>query len=338
MDLETLDPDTVMSTIAASGKLSVYSKRKYKEVLGRYCEFRGIQLSEGFTEALRHQKRERVRKTHKRDLVSIEELKDIIEHTRSAMLQAYYAVLWDSGARPSGIARLNLGNISEDRFGFTLHISKAKNEQSQRSVRLLTPLANQHLRLWLSVHPERTDLAAPLFMNRQGNRISVRNTYPALRVHNQRLGRGNGRERGRLSLYLFRKSWATQLLKEQKLNEIQLKMRMGHAKKSTMLEEYYAIIDESDQEEAELAYLGVSKKTEDKAPEPVPCPNCGALNDAGASSCSRCRLPLSEKELLRQQQQGVAEAIQTLRNSGALQAIVDEAVEAALKRPHRQEP
>ncbi len=115
------------------------------------------------------------------------------------------------------------------------------------------------------------------------------------RQHQDRIGKN-------LNLYLFRKSRATQLLREKKFSDIEVKMRLGHKKHSMMLEQYYAIIDEYDQADVELRYMG-ARGEEQKTNGIVWCLNCGAPNDEGSQSCVRCKLPLTEEELLRQARQ-----------------------------------
>jgi integrase len=301
LDIEDPDPLHVTEQISKTD-ISARTKKTYKTALKQFLAFRGIELTEQIEKALKHQRGQRRRITHPRDIVSMDELKDIVEHTTSPMLRAYYTVLWDTGARPGALTRLNVSDVTDDQHGFALHISKAKNEQSQRSVRLLTPLAIQYLSVWWSIHSRRNEPDAPLFINRYGKRCKVESLLNVLRdYHNERLGRGNGTDKAPLSLYLMRKSRATYLVKEKRLSEIQIKMRLGHKKHSQMLERYYAILDEDDQREAELEYLGVTER-EDLILQPTTCSNCGVLNDHDATRCHRCRIPLSEEEMVRQQQ------------------------------------
>lgn len=95
------------------------------------------------------------------------------------------------------------------------------------------------------------------------------------------------------------------------------------------------IIAGYEQMKAELRTMGIEEEKEGK-PQPVVCPSCGLPNDADASSCQRCRLPLNEKEVSRQQQLAIAETLENLKGTGALQDLVDEAVESALRRSQKR--
>ena len=99
---------------------------------------------------------------------------------------------------------------------------------------------------------------------------------------------------------MFRKSRATQLLKEKRLSEVEIKMRLGHKTHSNLLERYYAIIDEDDQGKAELRYIGAATESGDIV-MPLVCTNCGALNEHDAPRCYRCKFPLTEEEIAHQQ-------------------------------------
>ncbi|MGV9104090.1 MAG: hypothetical protein ACOC3C_08255 [Candidatus Thorarchaeota archaeon] len=161
----------------------------------------------------------------------------------------------------------------------------------------------KHFKAWWAIHPERDDPEEPLFINRLGNRFNIDSIINTLkRGHEDRLGRGTDREKGPLSLYLFWKSRATQLLKEGILSEIQIKMRLGHKKHSQILEKYYAILDEMDQADAELEYLGIETEQKEEKPANIICSSCGALNEADASRCHRCRFPLTEEALTEERQ------------------------------------
>jgi hypothetical protein len=109
-------------------------------------------------------------------------------------------------------------------------------------------------------------------------------------------------------------------LKEGKLTEIQIKMRLGHKKHSNMLEKYYTILDEEDQAQAELAYLGAEPEKKGKAPEVIRCPNCGAPNESDASRCLRCKFPLSEEALLQDTRQSALEDPEMLKQISELVA------------------
>lgn len=323
LDMRKPNPFEVIELINARD-LAPLTKKMYKTVLKQYLKFKGLEITDELTLALKYQAGQPRKKLTPKDLITETELRDILEHTQSPMLRAYYAVLWDTSARPSALTRLDVQNVTEDNHGFVLHITKAKTQESKRSIRLLTPLAIQHFSVWWSIHPRRTDPEAPLFINRYKNRVNVIPLRTGLtRYHNKRLGRGNNTGKASLSLYLFRKSRLTQLTKEGKLSEVQIKLRAGHKKHSQILNQSYLIIDQMDQSNAELEYLGVSEKDTEKE-SMIVCPNCSVANEAGSSICFRCKFPLTEQAMIEQQ----AQAQQV--NADNLKKQIAEAVQAAL--------
>jgi len=350
LDLESPDPHHVIEQMATAD-ISAMTAKTYKTALKQWLQFKGIEITEDLENALRHRRGEIRRKTHPKDLVTYEEVLDIVEHTSSVALRAYYMVLYDSGARPGALCKLNVCDVTQDRHGYVLHINRAKTDQSKRSIRLLDPVAIRHFEIWWSIHPRRTDSEAPLFINRYDKRFKGYSVLNTLRqYHNKRLDRGTGTDKAPLSLYLFRKSRATQLLKERKFSEIEVKMRLGHKKSSRMMEEYYAILDEDDQAEAELRYLGVTAK-EEKQKEPIMCPNCGAPNETDSLRCVRCKLPMSEDKAI-QVQKAAVESFQSLlsdpetlkasfedllSNSEVLKVLASAVAEALVQDVEREE-
>ncbi len=310
LDLENPDPHHVIEQLARAD-ISARTAKTYKTAFKQWLQFKGIEITKDLENGLRHRSGEIRRKIHPKDLVTREEVLDIVEHTSSPALRAYYMVLYDSGARPGALCKLNVCDVTQDSHGYVLHINRAKTDQSKRSIRLLDPVAIRHFEVWWSIHPRRIDSETPLFINRYGNRFRVDSVLNVLRqYHNKRLDRGTGTNKAPLSLYLFRKSRATQLLKERKFSEIEVKMRLGHKKGSRMMEKYYAILDEDDQAEAELRYLGIAAE-EKKRDEPIMCPNCGAPNETDSLRCVRCKLPMSEDKAI-QVQKAAVESFQSL--------------------------
>ena len=278
-------------------------------VLRKWLTFRDIPL-DGLEPLLKTRKGEERRKLRPEDLLTIEEVLDIVSHTQSARLRAFWMVLYDTGCRPNELCQTNTADVQQDQYGYKFTFWETKTKQSKRSVRLLTPQAIQYFEQWWAIHPRRNDPSAPVFLNTMGRRVRAKSFMDLLKKqHQSRLGRTNG-EKAPLNLYLFRKSRATQLLKEKQFSEIEIKMRMGHKKHSQMLEQYYAILDSEDQDEAELRVMGAAPKTNEVV-QPVTCPSCGALNEADSLRCVRCRLPMSEEKAI-QVQKAAVESFQSL--------------------------
>ncbi len=314
LDLQNPDPETVVANITKA-RISARSMKTYKTVFKQWLQSRGIEISDKVKAGLKHRNGQRVRITHPNDLVSREELSDIIEHTTSQVLKTYLLVLYDTAGRPRAVCKLDISDVTQDKYGFILNFRHVKTEQSQRPVRLIDPLAIRHLEIWLSIHPRNKESDAPWFLNRLGRRFRVESVLSILRAyHNERLGRGNG-GKASLSPYLFRKSRATQLLRERLLSDVEVRQRLGHNKDSRILESYYDIRDEQDQQKAELRAMGIVE-VENKPSQRI-CPNCSMLNEAAAAECLRCRHPLTEEAMIKQQRA----AIESVQQKTALETI-----------------
>lgn len=319
LNIDRPNPKQVLERMC-NADLSARTLKTYKTTFKQWLEFKDFEITEELQNGLRHQRGQRKRVVKSDDIVTREELIDIVDNTPSQSLKAYYTTLYDSGARPSAVCRLNMSDIKADRFGFVLRFRKTKTEQSKRNVRLLDPISIRHLELWLSVHPKRDDPNAPLFINRYGQRMKVESILNHLRTyHNERLGRGTSGKRASLNPYLFRKSRATALLRDGRLSETEIVLRLGQERHSKMLQQYYDLRDEADQERAELRAMGIEEK-EDEPAKFVSCTNCSMPNEKNANVCVRCKFPLTESEMIRQQE----ESIRNLIESGALQDIVKE--------------
>lgn len=296
LDIENLNPLAVCDSVKQVST-SPYTKRQYLNTLKHYLKYRGIKITDELKQALKAQRGDKTKILTPNDLITREELESIIKNTRSIMLRAYYAMLWDTGARPSELARLDIQNFSEDENGFVIHITKSKTASGRRKVRIMTPYCMQQIALWWNTHPQRNDPSAPLFLNKDENRLSVHPVLNNLRnQHNKRLGRGNGNGKAPLNLYLFRKSAATRWIKEGRLSDRDIKKLLGHTPQSTMLDQYYAILSAEDLAESQLKAMGiVEAKKEQNALVSCPNPNCGMMNEPEATHCLRCKYPLTEE-------------------------------------------
>ena len=303
LDLERVDQvDHVRAVFVKMDKVcSAATQNSRRLTLKIFLEFKGVELTKEMKNVLKNKSGPKRQILHPKYLLTLEELEDITQHTKIPALRAYWYCLYDTGSRPGALCDLTVSDLTQDRHGYVFTFKSAKTEQSKRPVRLLMPTAIQYFEQWWAIHPRKNDSDAPLFINSRRRKFRpVSLTIQLKKYHEKRLGRGPHGSKAPLNLYLFRKTRATRLLKEKVFNEIEVKMRLGHEKHSQMLAQYYAILDEEDQAEAELRYLGVTPK-EEGLPQPVSCPSCGAPNDAGTASCHRCRLPLTEEEVIRQQ-------------------------------------
>ncbi len=331
----SLDPENPqpLDILSKMTHLSVQTLNARKYILTRLMEFNKLDIDKDLKRALGRKRHKPKRKIRSSDLITWEELVDICENTELLWLKAFYMVVFDTGRRPGAVLKLDVGDVIQTRYGYQFKFDKVKNEQGRRNVTLLIPAAIKTFENWFAVHPKRDDNEAPLFINRFGRRPTVKTIRNTLQIqHDVRLGRGSHGPKCSLFPYLFRHSRATQLLREGRLSPLEVKLRMGHKKDSQVLEQYYAILDQEDLHKAELKYLGILPK-DNNIPQPIQCPNCGAINEADASLCSRCRLPLSEEALQEQTQATATQALEGLSASSELfQGLVDQLYAEILKK------
>ncbi len=309
MDLEDPDIAEVIGRVEESGAAAT-TVNAYRFVLKQWIQFKQIDLTKPDKKMLKNKQGDKKRKIKPRDLLTAEEREYMYGKIQSPSMRGYLAALWDTGARPSELARMNVSDVVEDKHGYVLNVHQRKYEKKKRSIRMIDPRSIAVFSDWWRIHPHKDDPDSPLFLNRNGDRFTPSSVGKYLkRKFNDAFNRGEGRPKCNLFLYLFRKSRATQLVKEGKLNDMEIRMRMGHKRNSTVLEEFYAILDQEDQAEAELKYLGVRPEEEDGTKIDL-CPSCGAPYNEGDRLCPRCRHPLTEEALLEQRQQTMKEVME----------------------------
>lgn len=322
--LEKVNIEDTMKQLNKSS-VSAETVNYYTWVIRKWCSFRGIELDKKTFSWLERKTGPRAREIAAKDLLTADERATIISEIKSQSLKAFLAVLWDTGARPSEIAQMTLQDVEEDKHGFVLHVHQTKYKKRLRPVRMLDPHSIAIFGDWYIVHPNfnSDEKEVPVFLTNRHEMLDVQHVSNNLRMRfNPRFGR-NTDQKASLNLYLYRKSRITHLLKEELLTPMQIKVRIGHTKQSRVLEKYYAILDEMDQAEIELKYLGVVKDEKQYA-RVIPCPQCGAPNLENTTRCFRCRQALSEKTVVADQEKLLEGAVRKiLTDAESRQVIID---------------
>lgn len=269
--------------------LSAATLKLRKATLKYWMKYKGRPMTKSITDLLKTKSGDKRRQIRPKDLLTILDVEDIIENTESQALRALIACLWDLGCRPSEITGLDVDDLVPDDLGFVITIRRGKSSKG-REVRLLTPLGILHLKKWLEQKPDTENPA--LFLTNRGKRYNPKALTSWLVAHHQPRQRARRKmPKWNLNPYLFRKSRTTQLLKERRLSDIEIKLRLGHTMHSNVLETYYAILDEQDQANAERRYIDPKSGRNDYD---IFCPRCKLPNEADAPKCVRCGMPLTE--------------------------------------------
>jgi len=221
------------------------------------------------------------------DLLTDEELKEIIRHAGNSRNRALIAVLFETAARPSELLSLNVGSVEAKEYGFMLYIKESKTE-----VRNLPVIQTaSYLARWLEDHPFRQNPNAPLWISLSRNSYGKRLTYMGL----LRILRSASERAG------IKKQFSPRWLRHLRLTHLAtqiteqtLKNFAGWTRDSSM-PKVYVHLNGKDVENAILKASGV--KVEEKPPErvfePRICPRCGTENPDTAIYCGKCGTPLT---------------------------------------------
>ena len=220
------------------------------------------------------------------DLLSQEEVKQLIAAAVTARDKAFIFALYESGCRIGEIAGLRLRHVTFDEHGAKLHVH---GKTGPRRVRLIGAVPS--LAQWIDAHPHAQGPDSPLWVNLEGQRRGEAMTYSTFRAALKRATAKAGLKK-RVHPHLLRHSRATHLANH--LTEAQMKEHFGWTQGSDMAATYVHLSGR-DVDKALLKLNGVEPTDEVSRPDtlrPTSCPRCQTANPATASYCGRCRMPL----------------------------------------------
>lgn len=232
-------------------------------------------------------------KVTKDQLLTPEELKEVIRHAENSRDKAFISTSWEAGDRPGEHLSLKVGSVETTDFGFILHIQISKTETRSLPIHQTA----RYLARWLNDHPFRDDPRAPLWISLSkksfGQPLGYSGAYRLVKRAKRRAGVDKP-----LSSKWLRHGRLTDLAK--KVREPQLKRFAGWTPDSRMVG-VYVHLSGMDTVEPVLEAEGV-KPQESVKPwiEPLTCSRCETLNDATAMYCDRCGAPLTEEVTITQ--------------------------------------
>ncbi|MGC8655196.1 MAG: tyrosine-type recombinase/integrase [Thermoplasmata archaeon] len=254
------------------------------------------------------------------DMITIEEVKLLIENAKNARDKAFFSVLYDSGCRLGELLNMRIKDLSFDEFGGLL---KVTGKTGFRQVRIVGN-SIAYLRAWLDNHPQRNDPNAYLFCNLseriRGRSLTYTDVYSIMKKTAERAG-----IKKRIHPHLFRHTRATLLAS--KVTEAPLEAQMGwvHGSKQTRT---YVHLSLRDQDNAILKAYGVQVPEDNtiKEDRPKECPRCHTLNPSDAKYCRNCWMPLTlEKALEMQEKQN--EIMNAVKSSDAIDEQIKKIME-----------
>ncbi|TET20636.1 hypothetical protein E3J74_01565 [Candidatus Bathyarchaeota archaeon] len=224
----------------------------------------------------------------KDELLTDEELKQLLKCAGDSRNRAIIAVLWESACRPAELLSLNVGSVEVTDYGFVLYIQESKTRVRNLPIIQTTT----YLARWLEDHPQRENSDAPLWLsfgrNTYGQRIRYNHICGILSQAAKRAG-----IKKKVSPKWLRHLRLTQLATE--ITEQSLKNFAGWTRDSKM-PKVYVHLNGKDTVDAILRASGI-KPHEKMEPtfQPITCARCKTVNEDTAVYCMRCGSPLHLK-------------------------------------------
>lgn len=206
---------------------TAWTKRDYRIILRRFFRWLHKDPNANIVDFIKVGiKRSEMNLPSEGDLLTPQDVQNILDVCRQPRDKALVSVLWESGARIGEIGTLKLKHISFDKNGVVISV---KGKTGSRKVRLIasTPfLAN-----WINLHPNRKNQDAPVWVHLRKQKNSQELSYSSMRVLLSRLCTEAGISK-RCNPHLFRHSRATFMARH--LTEFQMNQYFGWIQGSDM--------------------------------------------------------------------------------------------------------
>jgi integrase/ribosomal protein L40E len=253
-----------------------------------------------------------------KDLPTEEEVLKIAECMTNQRDRAMVLVTWECAGSPIEILGLRIKDVIFDQYGGQVTFALYKDNKLKTAYRYRTvPIVSSvpDLLLWISMHPNRNDGEAPLWLSNgvDGGKLS----YPQFNHIIKKAVKRAGIKK-RITLYSFRHMRLTTL--GNVLAGHELRKVAGHSKNSAMLTNVYLHEDEETIKNKVYAERGIVMKEEVKQQtplEPKVCPRCKTRNSPTSKFCMMCSAPLDTRTLFEVEREG------ELMSRGSESAIVN---------------
>jgi site-specific recombinase XerD/ribosomal protein L40E len=248
-------------------------------------------------------------------LLTVEEIKKLIQSARGTRNKALISVLYESALRPSEVMTLMIDNIKfKDNEG-EIVLAQSKTEVRPIPLFFSVPI----LKRWLEEHKNKDNPDAPLWCEekstmRKAKRGKSRFLKGTIQSHTKRgyitpaaankMIKETALRAGikkRIYLQLFRASRLTELTKKG-VTEAVLKKLAGWSESSTSPQHYIRLagVDVTNAlKKAQGIPTEEEKKEKEKSPlEPKECLRCSELNEPTADFCMKCGTPLDINRII----------------------------------------
>jgi len=228
-------------------------------------------------------KYKRVKANYGGEVLSFEEIKQLVDAASNERDRAMIFALYETGARASELAMLKIKDIEFNQHGAAIRLGREHGKTGER--RVLVHECVPNLKKWLNKHPLIGNPEAPL--------------WPSERTKNQPIQRHRlinlvkkcAKRAGLnkvISPHSFRHARATHL--SNILKEPQMRVFFGWAKNSDM-PSVYVHLSGRDVDGPLLEYWGLKPRKHESQDSPLKkkvCPRCNMENPASARFCWRC--------------------------------------------------
>lgn len=243
-----------------------------------------------------------------KDLITIKEVKKLIEYSENDRDRAFLSFLYESGARIGEILNMRISDFQNmERWGKV----RITGKTGPRTIIIVNSVP--YINKFLSAHPFRKDSSQFLWISigtyHHNERI---NYYGAKHLINRAFKRA-GIKKKRIHLHLFRHSRATEMASH--LTEAQMKKHFGWVQGSEMAS-VYVHLSGRDVENAMLSYYGLRDKKEEKDEKleaNIDCARCNTINPSEGKFCTNCGMALNLKVAMETEEQVKEETDKTLK-------------------------
>ena len=222
-------------------------------------------------------------------LLTVEELKTLIEATENPRDRALLLTHYESGCRIGETLSLRILHVRFDQYGAILIVDGKTGPRRVRVIAAAPALAS-----WLNMHPLRNAPNAPLWVGIGTVGRHAPLDYDGVRALLRRLAKKTGLKK-RLYTHLMRHTRATELANI--LTEAQMKELLGWTQGSDM-PSVYVHLSGRDVDSALLKAQGITVKQEEKAKVGLTstvCPRCKQRAGPDVKYCPACGMILDMK-------------------------------------------
>jgi len=295
-DLEKANKEDIQRVVSVilQKKYSVWTKQLYKVVLKKF--YKWLRKTDEYPKEVKwittNIKRSEVTLPAEGDLLTEEEVIQLIESAEHPRDKALISSLYESGCRVGELLSMHISNVVFDQYGTVITVS---GKTGSRKIRLVS--STPYLASWIKSHPlgEKND---PLWIcvgTRNHNNFMH---YSNVRILLKRLFVKVGLKK-RFNPHIFRHSRATYLANH--LTEFQMNQYFGWVQGSGMPSTYVHMSGKN-VDNAILKLNGVAdekkRESEESKLKPIKCPRCDTINSHDSKFCSKCACVIDLKTMM----------------------------------------